>query len=69
MKKLAFTLLLPTLVFGACTTVASNPETVGEILCNIKLNTFQGVFKLIFAASYVSGVFKVYEVHKECHLA
>ena len=59
MKKLIPFLLLPSLAFAACDSVATNPETVGEVLCNIKMNTFQGIFKLVFAISYVAGVFMI----------
>jgi intracellular multiplication protein IcmD len=41
---------------AACTATIGEPETIGQVLCNIKLNTFQGIFKLIFAFAYVSGV-------------
>ena len=34
----------------------ANPQTVGQLLCNIKENTFQGIFKLIFVFAYVSGM-------------
>jgi intracellular multiplication protein IcmD len=42
------------IAYAACQ-IKQNPETVGEVLCNIKLNTFQGVFRLIFVVGYVSG--------------
>ena len=32
-----------------------DPQTVGEVLCNIKMNTFKGIFRLIFVVAYVSG--------------
>lgn len=32
-----------------------DPQTIGEMLCNIKVRSFQGVFKLIYVFSYVSG--------------
>ena len=59
MKKILPLLLLPTLAYAACTRAVSDPKTVGEVLCNIKMNTFQGIFKLVFAISYVSGVFMI----------
>ena len=41
---------------GACPTSAyTDPDTIGKVLCNIKINTFSGVFKLIFVIGYVSG--------------
>ena len=32
-----------------------NPETIGQVLCNIKISSFTGIFKLIFVIAYVSG--------------
>ena len=47
-----------TISFAACV-ATTNPDTVGQMLCNIKMNTFQGIFKLIFAISYVTGIFMI----------
>jgi len=38
-----------------CTKAVPAPQTIGQVLCNIKYNTFSGVFKLIFVIGYVSG--------------
>jgi|AntRauTorckE5430_2_1112549.scaffolds.fasta_scaffold00008_31 intracellular multiplication protein IcmD len=54
MRKLIL-LLLTTGVAYACTSSVTRPETIGQVLCNIKLNSFQGIYKLIFVFSYVSG--------------
>lgn len=37
-----------------CQQVAS-PSTIGEVLCNIKLTSFRGIYKLIYVGSYISG--------------
>lgn len=57
MKKIVIivSLLLANLSLAACTATV-DPQTLGEMLCNIKMNTFQGVFKLIFVFAYVSGM-------------
>lgn len=59
MKRFLILILVPSLIYGACVQAVDNPETVGQVLCNIKMNTFQGIFKLIFAVSYVAGVFMI----------
>ena len=35
--------------------LSRNPETIGQVLCNIKISSFTGIFKLIFVIAYVSG--------------
>jgi len=61
MRKLWLLLVLGTSVLSMAASastcvVSSDPQTLGQMLCNIKLNTFQGVFKLIFVFAYVSGM-------------
>ena len=57
MKKLLLSILLFSagITFAECVAMES-PETLGQLLCNIKMNTFQGIFKLIFVFAYVSGM-------------
>ncbi len=53
-KYLPWLLLTTNILIAACASM-ERPETFGQVLCNIKMNTFQGVFKLIFVFAYVSG--------------
>ncbi len=57
MKKLLLSILLFSagITFAECVAM-EDPETLGQLLCNIKMNTFQGIFKLIFVFAYVSGM-------------
>ena len=50
----AFAWSTTTTTTSTCTAVTS-PQTIGQVLCNIKVNTFSGIFKLIFVVGYVSG--------------
>lgn len=54
--------LLSLLIVGSCCYIMAkckvtvNPENIGELLCNIKLKSFQGIYRLIFYFSYVAGL-------------
>tara|TARA_B100001115_G_C15822246_1_gene408946 strand:- start:1023 stop:1445 length:423 start_codon:yes stop_codon:yes gene_type:complete len=51
--------LVASISLATCVATTTNPDTLGQVLCNIKMNTFQGIFKLIFAISYVTGIFMI----------
>lgn len=56
--KLLLILCSAATVASTCASLATSSsqiETVGQLLCAIKQYSFQGVYKLIFMFSYVSG--------------
>lgn len=56
--KLLIILSATVAVASTCATLAAaggSIDTIGKLLCSIKMNSFRGIYRLIFMFSYVSG--------------
>lgn len=55
--KVTVLFLLASWAFAACAPGGyQDANTIGKVLCNIKVKSFQGVYKLVFMGAYVTGL-------------